>query len=266
MRRVKVGVSLYPQHCGVEDLRVAWKEAEKAGADSIWLWDHFFPLTGDPAGRHFECWTLLSAMALETTRASIGPMVSCVSYRNPDLLADMARTVDHLSKGRLILGLGAGWFQKDYAEYGYEFGTAGQRIDYLERAVVRIKERLRKLNPPPLGGMPILIGGGGERKTLRVVAQYADAWNTFGPLDYFRKKSNVLDNWCARYGRNPAEIERTLLVQGLDTDAWKREFELLRDYVEAGATHFVLGTGYPFDFEPLRTYCEAAAEINKSLG
>ncbi len=261
---MKVGVSLYPQHCSVEELRAAWTEAERIGADSCWIWDHFFPLTGDPAGRHFECWALLAYMAADTTRMTIGPLVSCVSYRNPDLLADIARTVDHIAKGRLVLGLGAGWFKKDYDEYGYEFGTAGKRIDALEAACRRIKERISKLNPGPLGSLPILIGGSGERKTLKVVAQHADAWNTFGPVEHFKRKADILEDWCAHFGRDPLEIEKTILVQGFDSEElWKRELDHVPDYVDAGVQHFILGIGAPFDLSPLRDFIDAAKDFNK---
>ncbi len=252
MARFKVGVQLHPQRTTVDDLRRAWQEADALGVDSIWTWDHFFPLFGDPNGAHFEGWSLLAAMAVDTERAQLGVLVTCNSYRNPDLLADMARTVDHLSKGRTILGIGAGWFERDYREYGYEFGTATSRLRALEAALPRIEDRLAKLNPPPLGPLPIMIGGGGEKITLRLVARHGHLWNTFGPPGNYAAKSRVLDEWCAKEGRDPGEIERTLSTND------PGEIDNVGSYLAVGAQHIILGRGHPFDMSPVRSLLEAA--------
>lgn len=252
MARFKVGVQLHPQQTSTEDLRVAWQAADRMGVDTIWTWDHFFPLYGDPDGRHFEGWSLLAAMAVDTTQARFGMLVTCNSYRNPELLADMARTVDHLSGGRLILGVGAGWFERDYQEYGYEFGTATSRLRALEEALPRVRSRLDKLEPPPRGPLPVMIGGSGEQVTLRLVAQHADMWNSFGPPESFAAKNGVLDEWCAKVGRDPAEVERTVCLNRA------KEIDQVDEFLDAGATHLILGCGHPFDLAPLERLLELA--------
>ncbi len=240
---ISVGVQLQPQHCTIDAIRDAWRAADESGLDSIWTWDHFFPLFGDPDGTHFEGWTLLAAMATETSNARLGMLVGCNSYRNPELLADMARTMDHLSGGRMYLGIGSGWFERDYAEYGYDFSTAGGRLTDLRDALPRIKNRLMNLNPRPLGELPLMIGGGGEKRTLKYTAQFADAHNTFGPPDVYAHKMTVLNEWCAEVGRDPSEIERTVAIDGSQLD-WADEL------VAAGATHIIVMTPQPFDLDP----------------
>jgi probable F420-dependent oxidoreductase len=208
----------------------------------VFNWDHFFPLSGDSDGKHFESWTMLASFAEVTERVEIGALVSSVGYRNPDLLADMARTIDHISGGRLILGIGAGWFARDYEEYGYDFGTAGTRLSALRDALPRIENRLAVINPPPLRDIPILIGGGGERRTLRYAARHADIWHGFGRPDVIRHKNQVLDDWCAREGRDPADIDRSSGANPLKPETGD-------GYVEAGATLITLAFDGRTDYD-----------------
>ena len=235
------------------ELREAWKAADELGVDSIWTWDHFFPLYGDRDAAHFEGYTTLAAMAADTSRAQIGILVTCNSYRNPELLADMARTVDHISGGRHILGIGSGWFERDYDEYGYEFGTAPGRLRALADALPRIKDRLGKLNPPSMGALPIMIGGGGEKVTLRLVAEFADMHNTFGPPDAYAHKNRVLDEWCDKVGRDPSEIERTVAFNSA------KELDRVDEYLEAGAQHLILGRGAPFELDDVSRLLDLAS-------
>jgi probable F420-dependent oxidoreductase len=249
MARFKVGAQFHPQHTTMDALRAAWREADALGVDSIWTWDHFYPLYGEPDGAHFEGWSMLAAIACDTERAEFGAMVTCNSYRNPELLADMARTIDHLSHGRLILGIGSGWFERDYEEYGFEFGTAVDRLHALEAALPRIEARLAKLNPAPVREpLPILIGGSGEKVTLRLVAEHASKWNSFGPPETYARKNAILDEWCERVGRDPKEIERTILIEDDDLQ--------IDAYLQAGAEHLIVELGTsgdaPFDLSPVR--------------
>ena len=238
---MKIGVQLHPQATSLNELRAAWRAADAMGVDSIWTWDHFYPLYGEPDAAHFECYTLLAAMAADTQNATIGALVTCFSYRNANLLADMSRTIDHISNGRFVLALGSGWFERDYTEYGYDFGTAIGRLRTLEAGLPVINERMAKLNPGPVNGkIPLMIGGRGEKVTLKITAQHADMHNTFGPAPDFAHKMQVLDKWCAEIGRNPREIERTVAIG-------PHEVADIPKFAEAGADHVILMVGNPYD-------------------
>ena len=253
-RPLRIGVRVAPQHCTFKQMRDTWLRADDAGADTLFTWDHFYPLFGDTDGSHFECWSLLAAMAEATERVHIGALVSCNSYRNPNLLADMARTVDHISDGRLILGLGSGWFERDYTEYGYEFGTPITRLQAFRDALPVIDRRLGVLNPPPVRGrIPVLIGGGGEKKTLRLVAEYGDIWHSFSDSSEYPQKAEVLARHCADVGRDPAAIERSAGVSGKGAGALLAEADALADL---GLTLLTVGVNGPdYDLSDAETLC-----------
>ena len=260
MRKIRIGFQIHPQPATYDAIREAAVGADEIGVDIIYNWDHFYPLYGESDGKHFEAWTMLASWAEVTSRAEIGPLVTCNSYRNPNYLADMARTVDHISGGRVILGIGSGWFERDYTEYGYEFGTAGSRLRDLDANMPVIKERLAKLNPPPVRDMPILIGGGGEKVTLRIVATHADIWHGFGTPATFGRKSGILDDWCAKVGRNPADIERSAGINGNQVGDTSFGDAL----VEAGADQITIPMNGPtYDLKPLEQWVAWRDRLNQ---
>ena len=246
---VRLGVQLQPQHVTYPQLRDAVRRVEDLGADILFNWDHFFPLSGDPDGLHFEAWTTLGAWAEQTERIEFGCLVHCNSYRNADLQADMARTVDHISarggEGRFIFGTGAGWFERDYDEYGYKFGTPGSRLNDLADGLERITERWQKLNPPPTRSIPIMIGGKGEQKTLRIVARHADIWHSFVRPDELAHKLKVLEKWAEKEERDTSALIVSNELQRRDED--------VADALYAGGTRlFTLGfPGPDFDYDLL---------------
>jgi F420-dependent oxidoreductase-like protein len=204
--------------------------AENNGFDSIWVMDHLYQIemVGPREDPMLEAYTLLAALAARTKTARLGTMVTGVTYRNPALLAKIVTTLDVISSGRAILGIGAAWNDDEHAGYGFDFPSAGERLDRLEEALQICRAMFREQaasfegrhyrvrqvlnNPKPIRGrIPVLIGGGGEKRTLRLVAQYGDACNLFGDPDAVRHKLDVLERHCADVGRDPAEITKTTL-------------------------------------------------------
>ena len=247
-RKIRVGVQIQPQHALYPTIRDTVQRIEDLGADIVFNWDHFFPLSGAPDGLHYEAWTMLAAMAEQTSHIEFGPLVNCNSYRNPDLQADMARTIDHISAhsgsaGRFIFATGSGWFERDYTEYGYDFGTAGSRLDALAEDLPRIRARWGKLNPAPTRRIPILIGGGGEKKTLKIVAEHADIWHSFSNSETLERKLGVLREWCAVVGRDPAEIELSTHVETHGVTQF--DPKVLQKQLELGVTLFEVATSGP---------------------
>jgi probable F420-dependent oxidoreductase len=226
-RKPRIGVQLWPG--GAPDYPT-WRQAvldvESLGVDAIFGYDHFHKpfveirdggphlLPEQPDVNNFEGWTALASWGEITTRAEIGLLVTGIGYRNPDLLADMARTVDHISGGRLILGLGSGWYEKDYAVYGYEYPDVAERMRLFAEGLARIEQRLAALRPPPVRNIPILIGGSGERKTLPLVARYADIWHSFEPLEEFKRKNDLVKGLADQAGRDESRIGRGTAWEG----------------------------------------------------
>lgn len=251
---VRLAVQVQPQHAEYPAIRDTVLRLEELGVDVVFNWDHFFPLTGDPDGLHFEAWTMLGAWAEQTERIEFGTLVNCNSYRGADLQADMARTLDHISAkggtGRFIFGTGSGWFERDYDEYGYEFGTRGSRLNALAGALPRIEARWAKLNPPPTRRIPVMIGGKGEQKTLRIVARHADIWHSFVAPDELRHKLDVLARWGDEVGRDVSEI-----TVSNELDRAGHDVEHAEALFAGGVRLFTIGIGGPaYDLDPVRRW------------
>lgn len=235
-----ISVQIQPHHQPYEAMRDAWRAVEALGVDGIYNWDHLSPRFGDLDGNTFECWTTLGSMAEVTERVTIGPLITNAGFRNPGLMADMARTVDHASGGRLVLGLGAGGWTRDFDDLGLDPTTAGERLRAMEQAIGLMRERWQTKHPAPVrGSIPILIGGNGEKLTLRIVAEHAQIWNGQGDPEELKRLNGVLDGWCERVGRDPAEIERSVLL------IRPYQAELADDYLAAGITHLIYSVRAP---------------------
>jgi alkanesulfonate monooxygenase SsuD/methylene tetrahydromethanopterin reductase-like flavin-dependent oxidoreductase (luciferase family) len=226
---VKLGILLWSQGSDWAGFERAAVRVDELGYDSLWTWDHLYAIFGDPYQPIFEGWTTLAAWAKVTRRVRLGLLVGANTFRNPGLVAKQAATLDHLSDGRAILGIGGAWFELEHAAHGIEFGRGfGQRLDWLEEAVAGMRavldgesvtsapgaryafDDLRHQPLPLQPRLPIMIGGSGERKTLRTVARHGDMWNAMGSIEKLRHKDEVLRRHCDEVGRDEAEIERTV--------------------------------------------------------
>ena len=246
-RPIKIGIQMPPQFGDLANMRKAWIVADEIGCDRIYVADHFHaqvltkevvkdaapsPTTYD---KNFEATTVQAAMAATTSRAEIGCLVHANSYRNPNLMADIARTIDHISGGRYIFGMGSGYLKPDYDEYGYEFGTAKSRMENFVRDIPIMKARLDKLNPPPLRKMPLLMAAMGAMG-MRLCAEHADIWHVYGELDKVTAKCEAFRNLCQEVGRKPDDVELStnyfpeIAHQNGDPDA----------FLKLGITHIIV--------------------------
>jgi F420-dependent oxidoreductase-like protein len=292
---VKFGFTLWPQNTTWPAMRDAAQLADRIGIDSIWTWDHFYALSGEEERPNFEGWQILAALAAVTERAQLGALVSGITYRHPAVLANMAATLDVISNGRAICGIGAAWNQTEHKAYGITLGTPGERSRRFAEATKIIRALLdgdrvsskgdyytmrdAVLNTRPVQKrLPIMIGGGGEQKTLRTTARYADMWHAFGPPEMMTHKLEVLRKHCADVGRDASEIESyggTWLVirntkaeaEGVLTEIAKHHPGMtrpsafigtvdevvahLKRYWDAGCRGYIAGFAYPYDTESM---------------
>ncbi|MGO9874447.1 MAG: LLM class flavin-dependent oxidoreductase [Acidimicrobiia bacterium] len=250
---VRFGVHTGLQHTSIAELRELWPHIETLGFGWISIWDHFYAAdaTGDP--HCLEAITSHAALAMSTTDVACGSLVYSAGYRHPAVLANAMATLDQISNGRVVLGLGGGWMQHEYDAYGLRYGNPGERLRMLGEYVQCVRGLLTdahttfageffnltdaQCEPKPMQSrLPIWIGGGGERVTLRLAAEHADGWNVpFIPPDEWEHKARVLDEHCATFGRDPNEIVKTVNVGMAFTDEeLKRQFGRMSDYVKPG--------------------------------
>lgn len=237
--RLRLGAGLSSQRTDWPALRAAARAAEAAGVDSLWTWDHLLADEGPSDQPILEGWSILAAWAAVTSRATLGLLVAGNTFRNPGLTAKQAVTLDHLSGGRAVLGLGGGWLEREHDAFGLEFGSSvGERLDRLDEAAMLVRRlldgeqvthegrfyRMRDalVRPRPVQGrLPLLIGGRGRTKTLRTAARYADGWNIWnelGSTELALELAAVLDAHCREAGREPATIERSFSQEGVIRD------------------------------------------------
>jgi F420-dependent oxidoreductase-like protein len=253
---VRFGVDVSQHQLSWDELAARVRFAEEAGFDSAWVFDHFKPLYGDPRGPCMEAWTLLAALAAATHRIRLGALVTGVTYRHPSLLAAEAVTVDHVSGGRLNLGVGAAWHAEEHGQLGFPFPPNGERARRLEEAIEVVKalmtgERVdyegahyrldgASYSPRPVQRPhpPFWVGAGGERLTLPIAARHADVWHGFGPVDTLARKSAIVDRHAEEAGRDPASIARSTDLS--ISEPWGQVRERAEALAGAGFSHLIV--------------------------
>ena len=283
MTDVKFGILLWSQAASWNEMLAAAKQVDRLGYEHLWTWDHLYAIFGDPYQPIFEGWSLLSAWARETERTRLGLLVGANTFRNPGVVAKTAATLDHASDGRAILGIGGAWMEQEHQAHGIDFGSGfGQRLDWLDESVSAMRrlldgesvtsapggryafDDLRHQPVPVQPHLPIMIGGSGEKKTLRTVARYADLWNAMGSVDFLRHKAEVLRRHCEDVGRDPATIEFTLGIKATIRDSaeeadrvWKAAMEHNRTPLAEVADDDTFWNGTPEQLaEKLAPYVE----------
>lgn len=299
---IRFGIQASQQNTTWKDLCEVWELIDELGFDTAWNFDHFFPILSDPSGPCFEAWVSLTGLAARTKHVQIGTLVNGNTYRNPAVLANMGATLDHVSGGRFILGLGGGWFEQEHVAYDIPFYTTAERIRRLDESLQIIKGLWTQkqftfegryyqikdayCEPKPLRRPPIMIGGGGEKMTLKVAARHADIWNTFGSPAVFKHKIDVLREHCDAVGRDFNEIEISWSGLAAITESKKQKdtivgalarafgrpaeevaegllvgsIEEVRDRVsqliDVGVTHLIPLAAAPFNHEWIRQFAE----------
>jgi len=303
-RKIRFGVQTAPQNTTWEELRATWRLIDSLGYDTAWTFDHFFPILSDPSGPCFEGWISLTALAAESSRVHAGVLVTGNTYRHPAVLAKMGASLDHVCGGRLIMGIGGAWFEMEHNAYGIPFYTVNERLNRLDEAAeitrrlwtekqitfdgryYQLKDAYCEPKPLQQPHPPIMIGGAGEKLTLKIVAKHADQWNTFGSPELFRHKIGVLREHCVAVGRNFDDIEISWAGASLVTDSREEKDELLTRYaayfgltpeqyekgalvgaasevrdrisrfIEVGVTHFIPIANTPFNHSSIRRFAE----------
>ena len=298
MPDIRLGALCWNQYATWPAMLEAGQRADRLGYDTLWTWDHLYPIVGSDDGPILEGWLTLAAWAQATERIRLGLMVGANTFREPSLTAKMATTLDHISNGRAILGIGGAWFETEHEAFGLAFGDGfPERLRWLGEALPimrgmlhgetpsaagpRYRARDVRNDPPPIQErLPLLIGGGGEQVTLKLVARYGDANNVGGGLENVKRKERILVQHCETVGRDPAEIERTsglgtVIIRDSRTEAervqrtiferngraelWKDQpvgtpedvAERLAPYLELGYRHLIAGFPSPYDEESM---------------